>query len=675
MADPAVAPQPGNQQAPPQTVTLDAPANVPQTVTLDQPLSTSGQAAPQQPFDEKIESTVGDVGTGFLKGLGDTTHGVGELLRKGGNLISTGSTEPEQGGLGNALIPKTGQEAFAQMNKPSNTAQWVGYGGETLTEFLLGDEALKGLSLADKLKQAGAVANILQKSPRLMRAIQMGADVSKAEATLGPAEREAIKNSPVIARLIGTAMDAIRQGTVQAAQTGVRTGNAKQSAEEGGEMALTSGLMGGAAGVVGGTLEKAGKAAKTAETLQNTAKAAPTEPEITQTAKTAVDNVEKAMHDKFEAGIQDLKARLGDTQVPNTESPIAKKSAEILKPPEPAEHELVAAAKNATGERLDPTVKGLLKKAANSEQPWTVNDLVDFRQSVRKLADSYEIGDPNARALRQILPSVDDTLDKLAQGSGDAAAKQDYAALRKDYKDTVKYFQKPPAKDKAGQLAYNVAQTLQGGNKDAISDYLFKGGNTRAKAEAVQSLLGPEQTKELGKDIFGAMVKESAPTEGQRAAGQINPANLVQKWTKIDPAIRDIYFDKTASDQAINELMKDAHSAANIQHLMRATGAAAAGTAIPAFIHSGLGTLLGLAVGEGVGGFGKGRQLLDYVVTHPNTWKALGLAGRVSEAASPAARAVGPAVKEQTTRMLSGNPSLATVYGGAQQPLSQEEQQ
>lgn len=693
MADPQLPAQPTQAQAP-QSVSFDNP---PQTVSFDtagQTPSSSGQPAPQsaqqQLMDQEDQAAIG-----FAKGIGSTISGVGGLLRKGvdaasaldpGRAISyladksgikPGAYTDEEKNrqqiadkVKETLVPSEGKSALDTMSTPHGLPEMIGYGGETLAEFMLGDEAVKGFSLADQFKQISQVAGIFEKSPRLMRALQMGADITKAAGMLGPEEQAAIKKSPILAHLVGAGMDAVRQGAVQGAQTLTKTGgDVGQAAKEGGVTAGISAVLGGAGGTVARALEKAGTAAEAGKGLNEVAKNAPTEPEVTNAAKSAVDSVEKSMHDKFETGIQDLKQRLSGASVPNENSPIATGAKQLMKPAAPAAHELVTAAKEASGERLDQPVKDLLNKAASSKQPWTVDDLVDFRQSVRKLADSYDMGDPNARALRQLMPSVDDTIGKLAEQSGDTTAKSDYQALRNDYKNTVKYFQPQPSSKPADQLAYNTTKVLRSGTKDDIGKYLLSGGNIRAKIGAVNDLLGPDKTKDLGKDIFSTMVKDSSTN-----AGAVNPANLLKQWNKIPDQAKTTLFDTASNDQAIEQLMTDAKSAAQIQHIIRGTLAGGVGAAAGGLSHTGLGTLLGLTVGEAGGGFGAGRKMLDYVATHPAVWKTLGVVSKAGEAAKPFTQAVGPAVKQQAAQTVMGKSPLANILSGASEPLTTGDQ-
>ena len=165
-----------------------------------------------------------DLGKGMAKGVLSTTSGLGDIIHNVGEVIHPG--------LGEAVIPSSGLQAETGYSHPSYTAQKVGYGGETLMEFLLGDEAIKGLSFADKLSTAAGVAKTLQNSPRIMRALQIGAD-------------------------------ALRTGTVVGTQSAVRSGgDMGQAATDAALAAGTAGVVSGATGATVGGIKAVKSAAQ-----------------------------------------------------------------------------------------------------------------------------------------------------------------------------------------------------------------------------------------------------------------------------------------------------------------------------------------------------------------------------------------------------------------------------
>lgn len=116
---------------------------------------------------------------------------------------------------------KTGAEINPQekqfADQPDTTMQEKIAGtGEDVAEFLMGDEALKGLSYAEKLSAILPGMKAIEKSPALANAVRM----------------------------------AIRQGTVGAAQTGARTGSPGAAVAAGVLTGGTAGLLEGGSGLV-----------------------------------------------------------------------------------------------------------------------------------------------------------------------------------------------------------------------------------------------------------------------------------------------------------------------------------------------------------------------------------------------------------------------------------------
>ena len=119
--------------------------------------------------------------------------GVALTAAKGVNAIGAGignaALDTLNGGASLLHLPhQTLQDRQTQLqhdNRENPTLNAVGYGGETLMEFLLGDGALKGASLSDKLLKTGSIARALEQSPRLMQALHLGADALRSGVTQG----------------------------------------------------------------------------------------------------------------------------------------------------------------------------------------------------------------------------------------------------------------------------------------------------------------------------------------------------------------------------------------------------------------------------------------------------------------------------------------------------------
>jgi hypothetical protein len=183
-----------------------------------------------------------DVGTGFLKGAGDTVSGVSHLIHK------------LPWGIGETLAPQQGISALDQMDVSNGTAEAAGKGLEGIAEFAAGDELMEGLSKGTK------VLALAKKYP-LINEMMIAA-----------------KEHPLLAKIISSGGKAAvvggTQGTVKGAQ--------QDNAVEGGLAGAAGGAIGGA---LGGGIEALATKANPIETLTQA---------IRPTGKLATDFADKA---------------------------------------------------------------------------------------------------------------------------------------------------------------------------------------------------------------------------------------------------------------------------------------------------------------------------------------------------------------------------------------------
>jgi hypothetical protein len=640
-------------------------------IVMVQPASTeSGQ--PEESTLGKIGDVAGDVSSGFGNALMDTVHGIGTLLNK-------------VPGVGETLAPTEGLAAEKKgIQSPEGTAQWVGYGGENLAEFMLGDEALKGLSMADKFKQISGAMGLLEKSPRLMRAIQMGADVGKATGELGEEAKALIQKNPLLARLVGAGMDALRQGAVAGAQETAKTGSPEKGLKAGVEQGATSGVLGAAFGTLGRVAEKAGEAGKAVQEASEAGKNAPSALDIGQKVADQINDAETKMHGDFESGIQKLKGDLGDQKVPYQGSPLQKAAKATLEGI--TDKQIVPGKTEATGV-LDEFGQPITKQGADTTVRTTKGALPEFgslaggspesKNILTALADPKKTGDltideliqrrqqlgekigvltkggtssadrADVQVYQKLRDGIDDTIANLAKKSGKPEAAQDYDALRSAYKDKVKLFQSPAMQ---AMSAPGVASDVK---LDNAAKYLLQGGNKLDKINTLTETIGEPAVKDLGKGILQSKLAEAS------AGGQINPAKFVKNFKQIDqlpPEVKEKLFDSGDAQKGLDKLSGDLKTAANYQKLIRA--------GIVLNPVSGMGLLLGsLASGDAEGA----RELLDKIANRPGMWSAFRTAGKIGATleASSAARRVGTAAKG----------ALGNVLQGATEPLSQPEDQ
>lgn len=181
------------------------------------PASASAAPAPSPDLSSVPEinptaadSKADDVITGIVKGFGDTIHGTGELIRKGGNAVSDG--------LGDKIVPPGQNEAFGKAMESDNKTQWVGKAIENVAEFGLGegavDETGKALTQSGKIQKLGEVAKFLDRHPFLAKMLAGGA----------------------------------KTGLVSGAETAAKTGDPTEGAEGAAVGAVTGGLVNPVAG-------------------------------------------------------------------------------------------------------------------------------------------------------------------------------------------------------------------------------------------------------------------------------------------------------------------------------------------------------------------------------------------------------------------------------------------
>lgn len=244
----------GNQgQSPqqPQPPNADAPI----TFNMSELNPSFGQPQPRTDElaindNDSALTKVGKAAGGVLEGIGEgvfsTAAGAADIANKAAGAV--GITDGEPGAVSNELHELAGD------NEQRSTAASIGYGGESLMEMMLGDEALKALPLAKRLGIVSKTMAILEKSPTIMRALKTGATVLKMD-------------NPVV-------QEALKAAVMQGGQTFVKTGgDAGQAAED----AAIAGTLGAGLGTAGKLFSRGGKAAKTVSEMSDIAKNAPLE--------------------------------------------------------------------------------------------------------------------------------------------------------------------------------------------------------------------------------------------------------------------------------------------------------------------------------------------------------------------------------------------------------------
>lgn len=638
--------QPISQGAtqPPAGVTFDNNSSQP----ISQGTPDTGMAKESTLSD--LPSIIGNVGKGIVHGAASTLSGLADMSGVS-PVFNLGEAGRTAGDFLHNHSQNTGEPGSA-----AEVAQDIGYGGETLAEFLGGEGAL---TTAKGLMDTSKIMAVLEKSPKIIAALKVGAAALKA-------------------------------GTVQGAQTLVRTGDLGEAAKSGAEMGATAGVLGGIGKGVGAVASKLGKAGKTAGELAETAASAPDEQTIKENIQGQLHNAEDALHTNYEDKVNDFADRLTGQEVDAKEAPIAGKAEEILQKPDPEDHSYVQQADEARGQKLDKPVRELLQNIADGKKPLTEENIeaadeankskpslvdaqgkaiesedvepeaedadpldargvIKLRQSIRALAANYEPGDINARALKRLLwdssdksSAIDDTLDHLANEAGDPKVTQEYQALRADYRNKISKYDDPVIKNLMLGKPNDAAAAFIG--KKSASG-LTSSGKSQFNLDNLKELLGPEAVQQFGNAVFKNIMGK-AVTEGQG----FNPAQFLSNWNGVNDSTKEQLFGIKAAqkgqawvDSELQSLTKDAKTVANVQKLVRIGllgSAGAVGATHPGIVGTSLATAFGLLVGAkgSGGGLNHARELIDYVANNPKTWAAFRAAGKATEAGSTATK-------------------------------------
>lgn len=595
-------------------------------------------------------STTGDflkgAGIGAVSGMAHTLHGIPYV--------------------GEKLVPEAGLQAMEGMT-PDSTAGKIGhaagYGGETLTEFILGDEALQGLALSQRLGAAAKIAKTLEGSPKTLAALKIGAE-------------------------------ALSSGVVAGTQEGLRTGSVKEGLKAGATMAGTSAVIGGALAPVKAALAAGAKTAETTKALATEGEQAIPKPEMANTVRDWLEQAKESMHNRFQAGIDHMKDAFGDETIEPKEAPMADTAKDILKKPVPSEHPFVSTGKEMVGEGLDPSVRTFIEQIAKGEvpdeaaaqaakageegpkivltdaepevgeeaeaaktkpaPPADINALTQIRQLAREKMSQYDYGDINARALRKLINGtngvggIDGTIDALAEKVDNPELSDYYKTLRSNYRNLVGHFESSPVINK-------LMEARPGRAVDDVEQALISGTNQGAKLNSLKTVLDsvdPTHMRDIADNVMRNWIKD-ATTE----SGTIDYNKFLKSWDKA-AKVRDELFSRSGSSVPIQSVIDDARTARNVQFaskvgLLTTVGGHFAGP---------LGVLVGLAIGSGEKSAGK--DLINYVVEHPKVWKMVTGASKIAES-KPAA------VASKATKFGIAN-TLKGIYQGTSPALAGE---
>jgi hypothetical protein len=194
----------------------------------------TAQGATQQAATPTTQQpdVINDTLKGAWQGLGDTVHGVGNLVRGAvgaagaispsrlgevTGAIPKGSTDAMTQKIQEALVRQAGADSLASLSEAQTFPQHVGKFLETAAEMLAGDEAFKSLSLVDKVGQISKVANFMAQHPTAARVLK-----GAVGGAVGAGTVEGIKTSDATKAAEAAAVGGVAGGALSAAGAGIK---------------------------------------------------------------------------------------------------------------------------------------------------------------------------------------------------------------------------------------------------------------------------------------------------------------------------------------------------------------------------------------------------------------------------------------------------------------------
>lgn len=598
------------------------------SIVDSQPSSTeNGQE--QTPPAEAQDPRAG-IGKGVLQGLGQTVGTVSGLLNK-------------IPGIGETLAPKQGVDALESMSTPKTTPEKVGVGAEGLLEFMAGDEALKGLTLAKRLGMATKLAEMAESHPFLSKLIQAG-------------------------------LSSLRYGTTSAGQTLLHGGTPTEALESGAATAATSGVLGGIGEAGSAIKEGLGKnageeAGALAKSLSGGTEVAE-QPEIVKGVQGALDKTEDAMHAKYDAGMKSISAAAKPVQVTVEGSPLQKVAKDLLGPngvPEEINDALKGVVPDK--QKIQPLLQEFAKDTQAGGKPdlsptggpmgtpkppkaYSWDEMEAIRQKIGQAVRDVPFDSPIKGDLIRLRSGIDETMQQAAQKSGKPEVASQIKALRGEYANTI------------NDLQNNGIKALRDKNPDAVAKILLGKQNSVERAETLRGLIGKENMKPVEGGVFQNLMDQSIDPKTQ----ELSPKTLAAKYGKIAPEVKKaIWGDRVpeidrfikASQNTVSQRLGAAATAAGMGYGAWKIYSSPTKEGMPS-----LGTLEGIGIMVGAAG-GGALHLPVKALSNPDIIRPL---TKVMEAAgNPALRKGAAAAMSQLMRAAhpEGEPAESSPDSGS----------
>jgi hypothetical protein len=486
------------------------------------------------------------VGTGAMKGAAETAHTIGRAA----NAV-TGDNVPG--------LPTSLQQP--DILKADNTAESVGKGAEGVLEFIGMDAAFKGLSWAQKLQKMSKIADILE-------------------------------SHETLAKLANIGLNAVRQGTVGAAQTVVHGGSVSDAATTGALTAATGGALevaGEGVQAVKNFITRTPEVEALGKQLVEGLTEGATPEQVAKTVGKNLADAEEKMHSTYDVGIKSISAQGQNVPVKLAGSPLQQTAKDLL-----SDSKLPASVATSLEGVIPDSAKiePFLKQMAGSNETLTWDQMEATRQKIGQTIRKLPWDSPIRPDLIKVRYAIDDTLEQAADKAGNSDLSDQIKSLRSQYAQTN------------AALEERAIKALADKNPNAVADVLLNKQSVH-NVQTLRRLIGPENMEAVEGSILDKMIQDASKN------GQLQGRQVYRAFNKLGPdAKQAIWGDRLPQ---IQYFMDRANELPNVvlnkivNHFAPYAGAGAGATygAISGFEHGGVGgavkgAVVGAAAGTGV---------------------------------------------------------------------------
>lgn len=399
-------------------------------------------------------------------------------------------------------------------NEQPSIGRDIGEVGGNVAQFILGDEALKSLSLADRLGVASKIAKAVEGSPKAAKALDIGMTALRqgtVGGTLALTKGESAPEAEKEAAVTGAVSASL--GLVGMGATALYESIARQTPEaiaEAKALAIDSGS----------------KLANDIADKSNVAGGLGSEVEGAQLIKQQITAASDAMHADYAQGLHNIIEKAGDittdiTQAPVFEtSPLLQTAKEYMSMSDVPEG-LQSALQNPTAQGAKVTE--FADEIVNGEQKdFSLKELEGMRRVVGNKVRMLESNPAEYEARNAwiaIRGSLDATIQKTLSDANMPELAKELSDLRSVYADQTKAFES------------NIIQRLANGHPNTVADVLLNKESV-FNVNVLRHIIGADNMKPVEGHLLKRLIERAT------VDGDFQPKSFVRNFNNLGPDVQ-----------------------------------------------------------------------------------------------------------------------------------------